>query len=112
LGWILFSRWQKAKTQSASVARLPEGLDWFWHPFLLPAQSPLIVIPNPPLLRAAHDGDSAQTLASGHEIPKSQLPEFRDTIHFRELNRFRFVPSVEDFTSARETIGVVLWWKR
>ena len=107
LGWILFSRWPKAKAQSAPIARLPEGLEWFWHPFLPPAQSPLIVIPNHPLLRAAHDGDSAQTLASGHEIPKSQLPEFRDTIHFRELNRFLFVPSLTDFTSVGEAVGVV-----
>jgi hypothetical protein len=59
------------------------------------------------LLRAAHDGDSAQTLAEGHEIPKASLPEFRDTIHFRELKRFLFVPSVTDFTSVGETLGVV-----
>jgi hypothetical protein len=67
----------------------------------------VIVIPNHPLLRAAHDGDSPQTLASGHEIPKSSLPEFRDTIHFRELKRFLFVPSLTDFTSVGETLGVV-----
>jgi hypothetical protein len=58
-------------------------------------------------LRAAHDGDSAQTLAHGHEIPKSSLPEFRDTIHFRELKRFVFVPSLTDFTAVGETLGVV-----
>src|SRR5215813_12143595 len=93
--------------QSTQREALPEGLEWFWRPFLSPGEEPLIVIPNHPLLRAAHDGDSAQTLASGHEIPKSELPEFRDTIHFRELKRFRFVPSVTDFTSVGETIGVV-----
>jgi len=65
------------------------------------------VIPNHPLLRAAHDGDSPQTLARGHEISKVELPEFRDTIHFHELKRFRFVPSLTDFTSVGETIGVV-----
>jgi hypothetical protein len=86
---------------------IPANLDWFWHPFLPPAEPPLIVIPNHPLLRAAHDGDSAQTLAGGHEIPKSSLPEFRDTIHFRELKRFVFVPSLTDFTAVGETLGVV-----
>jgi hypothetical protein len=95
-------------TQVRSTAfTLPPSLDWFWRPFLPPADPPLIVIPNHPLLRAAHDGDSAQTLASGHEIPKSSLPEFRDTIHFRELKRFVFVPSLTDFTAVGETLGVV-----
>jgi hypothetical protein len=93
--------------KSARATVLPEGLEWFWRPFLPPADPPLIVIPNHPLLRAAHDGDSPQTLARGHEIPKADLPEFRDTIHFRELKRFRFVPSVTDFTSVGETIGVL-----
>jgi hypothetical protein len=91
----------------ATVASLPDGIEWFWRPFLPPAAAPLITIPNHPLLRAAHDGDSAQTLAEGHEIPKSSLPEFRDTIHFRELKRFVFVPSLTDFTSVGETLGVV-----
>jgi hypothetical protein len=89
------------------VTALPANLDWFWHPFLPPADAPLIVIPNHPLLRAAHGGDSEQTLASGHEIPKASLPEFRDTIHFRELKRFVFVPSLTDFTSVGETLGLV-----
>ena len=92
---------------ATSVYALPQNLDWFWRPFLPPADPPLIVIPNHPLLRAAHDGDSPQTLASGHEIPKSSLPEFRDTIHFRELKRFIFVPSLTDFTAVGETLGVV-----
>ena len=90
-----------------AASALPANLDWFWHPFLPPAGAPLIVIPNHPLLRAAHDGDSAQTWAGGHEIPKASLPEFRDTIHFRELKRFVFVPSLTDFTSVGETIGLV-----
>ena len=108
-GLLLIARSkQVVKTgQPSPAAGLPDVLEWFWGPFLPPAGPPLIVIPNHPLLRAAHDGDSAQTLASGHEIPKSELPEFRDTIHFRELKRFRFVPSVTDFTSVGETIGVV-----
>src|SRR2546422_1493821 len=40
-----------------SLPTLPEGLEWFWKPFLPPADPPVIVIPNHPLLRAAHDGD-------------------------------------------------------
>jgi hypothetical protein len=87
-----------APAQHAAAA-LPANLDWFWHPFLPPAATPLIVIPNHPILRAAHGGDSEQTIAAGHEIPKASLPEFRDTIHFRELKRFIFVPSLTDFTS-------------
>jgi hypothetical protein len=86
---------------------LPEGLEWFWKPFLPPADPPVIVIPNHPLLRAAHDGDSAQTLAHGHEVPKDEFPEFRDTIHFRELRRFVFVPSMTDFTAVGETLGLL-----
>jgi hypothetical protein len=35
------------------------------------------------------------------------LPEFRDTIHFSELKRFLFVPTLTDFTSVGETVGVV-----
>ncbi len=100
--------WRSANPQFVPTATaLPEALEWFWEPFLPPAEPPLIVIPNHPLLRAAHDGDSPQTLARGHEISKVELPEFRDTIHFHELKRFRFVPSVTDFTSVGETIGVV-----
>jgi hypothetical protein len=89
-----------------AAAVLPVNLDWFWHPFLPPADAPIIAIPNHPLLRAAHGGDSEQTWASGHEIPKASLPEFRDTIHFRELKRFVFVPSLTDFTSVGETLGL------
>ena len=110
LGILLASRGRTASGPAQSfhsAAGLPPGLDWFWHPFLPPHEAPIIVIPNHPLLRAAHDGDSAQTIANGHEIPKASLPEFRDTIHFRELKRFVFVPSLTDFTSVGETMGVV-----
>jgi hypothetical protein len=96
---------QTARAQQ-SLRALPAELEWFWKPFLPPADPPLIVIPNHPLLRAAHGGDSAQTLAHGHEIPKDELPEFRDTIHFRELKRFVFVPSTTDFTAVGETMGL------
>jgi hypothetical protein len=105
---LIASNWTNRRSaQSRVQPALPEGLDWFWHPFLPPAEAPLITIPNHPLLRAAHDGDSPQTLASGHEIPKASLPEFRDTIHFRELKRFLFVPSLTDFTSVGEALGLV-----
>ena len=106
---VLVARnWNSKKTnQPAHAATLAADLEWFWQPFLALNEPPLVVIPNHPLLRAAHDGDSAPTLAGGHEIPKSELPEFRDTIHFRELKKFRFVPSLTDFTSVGETIGVV-----
>jgi hypothetical protein len=88
-------------------AALPPELEWFWKPFLPPAAAPLIVIPNHPVLRAAHGGDSAVTVAKGHEIPKANLPEFRDTIHYHELKRFVFVPSLTDFTSVGETLALV-----
>ena len=109
LAALLIAEWVSRRNLQAQVpsSTLPYSLQWFWQPFLPPAQAPLITIPNHPLLRAAHDGDTAQTLASGHEIPKSSLPEFRDTIHFRELKRFIFVPSLTDFTSVGETLGVV-----
>jgi hypothetical protein len=102
---------ERARTEQVARAQqpiraLPAELEWFWKPFMPPADPPLIVIPNHPLLRAAHDGDSAQTLAQGHEIPKDALPEFRDTIHFRELKRFVFVPSTTDFTAVGETMGL------
>jgi hypothetical protein len=108
LAGILVSGWNGRSPEThAQPGVMPESLAWFWKPFLPPSDAPIITIPNHPLLRAAHDGDSAQTLAGGHEIPKSSLPEFRDTIHFHELKRFVFVPSLTDFTSVGETLGVV-----
>lgn len=90
-----------------AAAKIPESAAWMWSAFLPPAQPPLIVIPNHPLLRAAHDGDSPATLAHGHLIPKEKIPEFRDTIHFRELKGFYFVPSTTDFTAVGETLGLL-----
>jgi hypothetical protein len=109
LASLLVFRGKPAPSAAGAVAAapMPESLRWFWGPFLPPAGAPLIVIPNHPVLRAAHDGDSAQTMAQGHEIPKASLPEFRDTIHFRELKRFVFVPSLTDFTAVGETLSVV-----
>jgi hypothetical protein len=108
LAGLLVSGWNRRSPETHALpAAMPESLAWFWKPFLPPSVAPIITIPNHPLLRAAHDGDSPQTLAGGHEIPKSSLPEFRDTIHFHELKRFVFVPSLTDFTSVGETLGVV-----
>lgn len=80
---------------------------WFWGPFLPPAAPPLIVVPNHPLLRAAHEGDSQALLAGSQLIPKEKLPGFRDTIHYRELKQFRFVPSTTDFTAVGECLGLL-----
>ena len=107
LAGLVALNWNRNSSSGRPAARLPDSLQWFWQPFLSVPEDPLITIPNHPLLRAAHDGDSAQTLEGGHEIPKSSLPEFRDTIHFHELKRFVFVPSLTDFTSVGETLGVV-----
>jgi len=103
---VLQEKSRNKELAQRALPGLPESLEWFWRPFLPPAPPPIIVIPNHPLLRAAHNGDSAQTLAHGHEIPKDELPEFRDTIHFRELKRFVFVPSMTDFTAVGETMGL------
>jgi hypothetical protein len=95
-----------AQAQQA-VPKLPDELEWFWRPFLPPADPPIIIIPNHPVLRAAHNGDTAQTLAHSFEIPKQSLPEFRDTVHFHELKRFQFVPNTTDFTAVGETLGLL-----
>ncbi|MGC2301438.1 MAG: hypothetical protein WA476_21710 [Acidobacteriaceae bacterium] len=110
LSVLLFLSMQRNRTLTpvhSGSASVPDGLQWFWGPFFPPAHAPLIVIPNHPVLRAAHNGDSTETVARGHEVPKADLPEFRDTIHFRELRRFIFVPSVTDFTAVGEALGVV-----
>ncbi len=104
--------WYEARKTQAEVkpqpsVRLSSNLEWFWRPFLTSTKSPLVVIPVHPLLRAAHRGDSAKTTSRGHLIPKQSLPEFLDTIHFRELDEFNFVPSTTDFTAVGETIGLV-----
>jgi hypothetical protein len=83
------------------------AMEWFWGRFLPPAPPPLVVVPVHPLLRAVHEGDTERTRAAGHVIPKEQLPEFRDTVHYRELKQFSFVPSTTDFTAVGETLGLV-----
>lgn len=83
------------------------AMAWFWGPFLPPAPPPLVVVPVHPLLRAVHEGDSDRTRAAGFVIPKDELAEFRDTVHYRELKQFSFVPSTTDFTAIGETLGLV-----
>ena len=105
-GWIVHDLAVR-KTSANAPARLPDGIAWFWQPFLPPAQPPLVVLPVHPLLRAAHGGDSPATWKSGQVIDKEKLPEFRDTIHFRELPEFRFVPNTTDFTAVGEALGLL-----
>jgi hypothetical protein len=106
VGWIL--RGLTVRSSAANTpARLHDGAAWFWQPFLPPAPPPLVVLPVHPLLRAAHGGDSSATWKSGQVIDKEKLPEFRDTIHFRELPEFRFVPNTTDFTAVGEALGLL-----
>lgn len=105
-GWILRDLAARSTTGNAP-ARLPDGAAWFWQPFLPPAQPPLVVLPVHPLLRAAHGGDSPATWKRGQTIDKKRFPEFRDTIHFRELPEFRFVPNTTDFTAVGEALGLM-----
>ncbi len=93
------------------TAGVPEAARWFWKPFLPPAKAPLIVIPVHPLLRAAHPGDPKATMDRSYLIPKEKIPEFRDTMHFRELEGFHFVPSTTDFTAVGETLGLLNFFK-
>jgi len=102
-GWSL----RGLLVRGANSVHLAEGAAWFWQPFLPPAPAPLVVLPVHPLLRAAHGGDSAATLGRGQVIDKEKLPEFRDTIHFRELPEFRFVPNTTDFTAVGEALGLL-----
>lgn len=97
----------RAPAPSRAAAQVPEAAQWFWKPFLPPAKAPLIVIPNHPLLRAAHPGDPKAVLDRSYLIPKEKIPEFRDTMHFRELEGFHFVPSTTDFTAVGETLGLL-----
>jgi hypothetical protein len=105
-GWLLRGLTVRSATGN-TPARLPDGAAWFWQPFLPPAQPPLVVLPVHPLLRAAHGGDSPATWKRGQAIDKEKLPEFRDTIHFRELPEFRFVPNTTDFTAVGEALGLL-----
>jgi hypothetical protein len=104
-GWTL--RAYQARATGAAPSRLPATAAWFWEPFLPPAAPPLVVLPVHPLLRLAHGGDSPDVWSRGQQIPKDTLPEFRDTIHFRELPQFRLVPDTTDFTAVGEALGLL-----
>lgn len=90
-----------------AAAALPAEMTWFWEPFLPPASPPLIAVPVHPLLRAAHEEDPPEVVRRGHLVRKEDLPEFRETIHYRELEEFRFLPTLTDFTSVGETLGLI-----
>lgn len=92
-------------------AAMPESMKWFWNAFLPPAEPPLVVIPVPPLLRAAHDGDNAATRKRGIFVPKDELPEFWDTFQDRELDKFYLVPSNTDFTAVGEAVGLLRFFE-
>jgi hypothetical protein len=103
---LVGSHFQRPHPPSWPVTYTP-AMAWFWGPFLPPAPPPLVVVPVHPLLRAVHEGDSDRTRTSGYVIPKDALAEFRDTVHYRELKQFSFVPSTTDFTAVGETLGLV-----
>jgi len=91
----------------AAAAALPESEEWFWRPFLVEGSQPLVVIPTPPLLRLATEGDSPRTFQDGYAIPKNRVPQFRDTFHFTELRNFTFVPTTTDWTGIGEALSLV-----
>jgi len=107
----LFVRERHAADQPAGsgamLAALPESEEWFWRPFLVEGSQPLVVVPTPPLLRLATDGDTPQTLRDGYTIPKDRVPQFRDTFHFGEFRSFTFVPTTTDWTGIGEALGLV-----
>ncbi len=103
--WLLRST--QVRPGAAAPSRMPAAAAWFWEPFLPPAAPPLAVLPVHPLLRLAHGGDSPATWSRGVPIAKEKLPEFRDTIHYRELPEFRLVPDTTDFTAIGESLGLL-----
>jgi len=51
---LILSVWKGGQAAPKPQAtNLPDGIEWFWRPFLLPAEAPLITIPNHPLLRVS-----------------------------------------------------------
>jgi hypothetical protein len=110
LGFQLYEKNRTIRLADSGAAKsrsLPVQLAWFWQDFMPPAQPPLVTLPNHPLLRAAHDGDPPAVKAKAHLIPKEKLPEFLETVHYRELKSFSFVPTLTDFTGAGEAIGLL-----
>jgi hypothetical protein len=91
----------------AFAAAPPESEEWFWKPFLMQGSQPLVIVPTSPLLRLGTAGDNPETLREGYAIPKNKMPEFHDTVHFRELKNFIFVPTTTDYTGIGEAIGLL-----
>ena len=58
----------------APASALAESGEWFWKPFLASGSEPLVIVPTPPLLRLATDGDTAETLRDGMIIFQEQTP--------------------------------------
>jgi hypothetical protein len=98
---------QPALRAEAKSIPLPEQMEWFWKGFMPPAKPPIVTLPNHPLLRAIHDGDPQLLKVKAHRIPKEELPEFLETVHYRELKIFSFVPTLTDFTGVGEAIGLL-----
>ncbi len=104
---LVRERYSGRPAEPTAHAPIPESLDWFWHPFLSSSEPPLVVLPNHPFLRLAHDGDSVATVAQGIVIPKESVPAFRGTMQYRELSRFCFVPTLTDYTAVGEALGIL-----
>jgi hypothetical protein len=86
---------------------LPAQMEWFWKDFMPPAQTPLVTMPNHPILRAVHESDPPAVISKAHLIPKENLPEFRETVHYREMKNLSFFPNLTDFTGLGEAIGLL-----
>jgi len=110
-GLLIRERYLAGVSGRPSSRTLPQSMDWFWHPFLSSPEPPLIVLPNHPFLRLAHDGDSSATVSQGVLLQKESLPAFRETIQFRELSRFCFVPSLTDYTAVGESLGLLTFYE-
>jgi len=60
----------KAAQSVPVVTALPEGLEWFWHPFLPPAEPPLIVIPNHPCCGQRMTGTAPKRWLAATRYPR------------------------------------------
>jgi len=98
---------QQVSSGERKSAALPAQMEWFWKDFMPPAQTPLVTMPNHPILRAVHESDPPAVIAKAHLIPKENLPEFRETVHYREMKNLSFFPNLTDFTGLGEAIGLL-----
>jgi hypothetical protein len=108
LGYLFVRERVISRRLPAAGAVLPETEEWFWKPFLSSGSQPLVVVPTCAVLRlVTEEGDSARTLEEGYTIPKSKLPAFNDTPHFRSLASYTFAPTTTDYTGIGEALGLV-----